>query len=200
MRRFRCQTISDVLLVSAAAVLANAQTFTTLANFSNNTGAVPSGKTGSSLVQGPDGNFYGTAKQQGANDLGTIFKMTPDGTLTTLYSFTGQADGFNPTSGLILGSDGNLYGTNQSAIFKITPGGAFTTLYNADAPVNPVTFSFGAAPATVSYDGLAASFVGLYEFYITVPSGLAGGDYQINVTQNGTALPQIMYLTVQNAN
>jgi uncharacterized protein (TIGR03437 family) len=68
----------------------------------------------------------------------------------------------------------------------------------SNALVNPVRFSFGVTPATLSYSGLAGSFVGLYEFYITVPSGLTDGDYQINVTQNGAALPQTMYLTVHN--
>jgi len=64
--------------------------------------------------------------------------------------------------------------------------------------VNPITVSFGSTPATVDYQGLYVGFVGLYEFYITVPSGLANGDYQINVKQNGVAVPQTMYLTVQN--
>jgi uncharacterized protein (TIGR03437 family) len=63
---------------------------------------------------------------------------------------------------------------------------------------NPVTFSFGSTNATLSYWGLAGGFVGLYEFYVTVPSGLANGDYQIVVTQNGVNLPQNFYLTVQN--
>jgi uncharacterized protein (TIGR03437 family) len=48
------------------------------------------------------------------------------------------------------------------------------------------------------YQGLAGGFVGLYEFYVTVPTGLANGDYQINVTQNGTTVPQTMSLTVHN--
>jgi uncharacterized protein (TIGR03437 family) len=64
--------------------------------------------------------------------------------------------------------------------------------------VNPVAVSFGSTPATLTYSGLAGSFVGLYELYITVLSGLSNGDYKINVAQNGTALPQTMYLTVQN--
>jgi uncharacterized protein (TIGR03437 family) len=64
--------------------------------------------------------------------------------------------------------------------------------------VNPVTISFGSAPAALSYAGLAGGFVGLYEFYITVPPGLANGDYQINVTQNVISVPQTMYLTVHN--
>jgi uncharacterized protein (TIGR03437 family) len=63
---------------------------------------------------------------------------------------------------------------------------------------NPVTISFGTTPATLSYSGLAGSFVGLYEFYITVPAGLANGDYQINMSQNGTPVPQTMYLSVHN--
>jgi uncharacterized protein (TIGR03437 family) len=64
--------------------------------------------------------------------------------------------------------------------------------------VNAIALSFGSTPATLSYSGLAGSFVGLYEFYITIPSTLANGDYQINVTQSGTAVPQTMFLTVHN--
>jgi uncharacterized protein (TIGR03437 family) len=63
---------------------------------------------------------------------------------------------------------------------------------------NPVTVAFGSTNATLSYAGLAGNFVGLYEFYITVPPGLANGDYQINATQNGNPVPQTMYLTVHN--
>jgi uncharacterized protein (TIGR03437 family) len=68
----------------------------------------------------------------------------------------------------------------------------------SNALVNPIVLSFGSTRATLSYSGLAGSFVGLYEFYITVPPGLPNGDYQINVTQNGTPVPQTMYLTVHN--
>jgi uncharacterized protein (TIGR03437 family) len=67
----------------------------------------------------------------------------------------------------------------------------------SNALADPIAVSFGTTPATLSYSGLAGNFVGLYEFYINVPN-VANGDYQINVTQNGTAVPQTMYLTVQN--
>jgi uncharacterized protein (TIGR03437 family) len=77
----------------------------------------------------------------------------------------------------------------------ILPG---VIVQQANALVSPVTFSFGSTPATLSYAGLAGGFVGLYEFYMTVPSGLANGDYQIKVTQSGTTVPQTMYLTVHN--
>jgi uncharacterized protein (TIGR03437 family) len=78
---------------------------------------------------------------------------------------------------------------------SIRPG---VIVQQSNALVNPVTISFGSTPATLSYAGLAGNFVGLYEFYIVVPAGLANGDYQINVNQNGTTVPQTMYLTVQN--
>ncbi len=64
--------------------------------------------------------------------------------------------------------------------------------------VNPVAISFGSTNATLSYSGLAGGFVGLYEFYVTVPTSLTNGDYQINATQNGAPVPQTMYLTVHN--
>ncbi len=63
---------------------------------------------------------------------------------------------------------------------------------------NPVTISFGSTQVAVNPQGLAGHFVGLYEFYITVPEGLANGDYKINVTQDGVPVPQTIYLTVQN--
>jgi uncharacterized repeat protein (TIGR03803 family) len=80
------------------------------------------------LVQATDGNFYGTTSGGGAKDAGTVFKITPGGTLTTLYSFNGPpAD--DPQAGLVQATDGNFYGTTSITIFKITPTGTLTTLY-----------------------------------------------------------------------
>ncbi len=95
-------------------------------------------------MQGTDGNFYGTAVNGGVNGYGTVFKITPGGTLTTLYSFCSQqpncADGGQPYAGLVQGTDGNFYGTTSwsgvelylyaGTVFEITPGGALTTLHN----------------------------------------------------------------------
>ena len=89
------------------------------------------------LVQGSDGNFYGTTSGNYSGPYGgagTIFSITPSGVLTTLYSFTGGADGVGP-SALVQGSDGNFYGTTGSiggvgTVFRITPAGVFTTLYS----------------------------------------------------------------------
>jgi uncharacterized repeat protein (TIGR03803 family) len=124
--------------VFLAVVLAlPAQTLITVANFN---GANGTGPAHMSLVQGVDGNFYGTTNSGGAGENGgTIFEITPTGTLTTLYNFctqTGCPDGANP-SGLVQATDGTFYGATAQAsagqngtIFKITPGGALTTLYS----------------------------------------------------------------------
>ncbi|MGH8297439.1 MAG: choice-of-anchor tandem repeat GloVer-containing protein, partial [Steroidobacteraceae bacterium] len=62
------------------------------------------------LIQASDGNFYGTTYGGGANSDGTVFKLTPSGSETVLYSFAGGSDGANPRAALIQASDGNFYG------------------------------------------------------------------------------------------
>jgi uncharacterized repeat protein (TIGR03803 family) len=108
-------------------------TVTILVNFNGTNGASPFTEN---LVQGKDGNLYGTTLYGGASNDGTVFKMTPAGALTTLHSFSG-ADGQNPYAGLVLGIDGNFYGTtyeggtnDEGTVFKITSAGTLTTLHN----------------------------------------------------------------------
>jgi uncharacterized repeat protein (TIGR03803 family) len=100
------------------------------------------------LALGPDGSFYGTTHQGGDYDYGTIFRITTNGALTTVYSFAGEGDGANPSAALLFASDGNLYGTTSSGgpggygtLFLITPGGAFATLVLFDSD------TYGANPA-----------------------------------------------------
>jgi len=88
------------------------------------------------------------------------------------------------------------YGIGFGDVTPTIPPGVIVTQSNT--VVNPIMLSFGSAPAILSYSGLAGGFVGLYEFYITVPPRLTNGDYEINVTYNGTTVPQTMYLTVHN--
>jgi uncharacterized repeat protein (TIGR03803 family) len=90
-----------------------------------------------SLVQGSDGYFYGTTYYGGTNGYGTVFKISTNGVLTTLHSFTGTNDGGDLNAGLVQGTDGNFYGTTQvgginggGTVFKINPSGAFTSLHS----------------------------------------------------------------------
>jgi uncharacterized repeat protein (TIGR03803 family) len=99
-------------------------------------GCYPEGQ----LVQGNDGNFYGVTAGCGATNKGIIFKISPSGTTFSIqHNFCSIAyctDGYFPYAGLILGTDGNFYGTSQGgtknagAIYKLTPAGVFTSLYN----------------------------------------------------------------------
>jgi uncharacterized repeat protein (TIGR03803 family) len=104
------------------------------------------------LVQATNGDLYGTTAEGGANCLtnygcGTVFKITPGGTLTTLYSFcpqSGCVDGRGPFGGLIQATDGDFYGTTyyggangSGTIFKIAPSGALTTLYSFCSQSSP---------------------------------------------------------------
>jgi uncharacterized repeat protein (TIGR03803 family) len=124
-------------------------TLTTLHSFSGADGLYPS----AALVQASDGNFYGTTADGGPYDncfgitCGTVFKITPAGTLTTLHNFcrhSGCPDGFQPLAGLVQARDGNFYGTTAGGgssgncylgcgtVFKITPAGVLTTLHSFD--------------------------------------------------------------------
>ena len=108
-------------------------------NFDGTNGSQPI----AGLVQDASGDFYGATTSGGVYDLGTVFKLTPHGRITTLYSFSVDI-GYSPLGGLVLASDGNFYGTTSSGgpptgtcrpsgcgtIFMITPKGKYTTLHN----------------------------------------------------------------------
>jgi uncharacterized repeat protein (TIGR03803 family) len=128
---------SILALCAALPIALAAQTFTTLYSFEGADGANPYG----GLVQAANGDLYGTTFLGGAHSRGTIFKITPGGTLTTLYSFCSEpncADGGSPDAGLVQATNGDLYGTtylsgangDNGTVFKITPGGTFTSLYS----------------------------------------------------------------------
>jgi uncharacterized repeat protein (TIGR03803 family) len=133
------------------------------------------------LVQGSDGNFYGTTTYGGTNGTGTIFKISTNGTLTSLYSFTGGNDGAAPEAGLVQGSDGNFYGTTLNGgtngagtVFTISTNGAYASLH--------------------SFNGLdgAGLFAGLVQgrdgnFYgTTFNGGTNGGGTVFQIRTNGT--------------
>jgi len=132
-----------VLVLSAIpATLLKAQTYKVLASFSGNNGANPN--VGSMLIQGMDGNFYGTASAGGdPSGDGVFFRLTASGTITSLHSFQGT-DGRTPT-GLLLLLDGNIYGLTQAGgrfhncgtIFQWTPQQSFNSLFNFHGGPDP---------------------------------------------------------------
>lgn len=99
--------------------------FKTIHSFSGSDGQFPF----STLVQGPDGDLYGSTQSGGTDNAGVIFKITTAGAVTVLHSFCGSCIDPSNTSQLILGQDGNFYGTAGPSIFKITTAGVYTALY-----------------------------------------------------------------------
>ena len=143
------------ILFALNATAGRAQSIVTAANLT---------VSANSIIQGSDGNFYGTANSGGSglcrsafgpSSCGIVFKLTPAGAMTTLYSFQPGPNAANtlpfPNS-VIQASDGNFYGTTErggkgctygcGTIFKVTPGGSGTILYTFDqvhgaAPQDP---------------------------------------------------------------
>jgi uncharacterized repeat protein (TIGR03803 family) len=124
--------VPSCLLVACVAIVP-AQTFTLLHVFQGPDGAQPG-----ALTQDSDGNLYGTTAFGGTNGLGTVYKLQKKVPYkeTVLHSFSASTDGENPGN-ILLGSDGNLYGTANGAgangvgtAFRTTPAGAFNVIYN----------------------------------------------------------------------
>jgi len=116
---------------------------TVLWNFGSGTdGQQPFG----SVVLGQDGNLYGTTTAGGTYGLGTVFRLTPAGVESVLWSFGATGDGQAPKNRLIQGSDGNLYGTTESGgafgygtVYELTLAGAETVLYSFADPATTVS-------------------------------------------------------------
>ena len=150
-----------LILVSAvAATNAGAQSFSGLYTFEGLDGGNPTAP----LVQGTDGNLYGTTSTFGTLDgVGTVFKITPAGTLTTIYTFCQASatclDGSNPVAPVIQAIDGNLYGTTfaggsgNGTVFGMTPDGTPTMLHRFNV-------SDGANPAAGLVQGIDGNFYG----------------------------------------
>jgi uncharacterized repeat protein (TIGR03803 family) len=130
--------LGTVFKVSTTGVL------TTLVNFNGDNGSAPRG-----LVKAANGDFYGATAAGGINagpfpsPGGTVYRMKPDGTLTTLVKFNGT-NGSNPQVPLVQGSDGHFYGTTygsdpmgdqgQGTVFRMTASGTLITLFNFTGP------------------------------------------------------------------
>jgi uncharacterized repeat protein (TIGR03803 family) len=108
------------------------------------------------LIMDKKGNLYGTTNGCGASNSGTVFKLTPEGTVSVLYSFgNGPNDGYGPNAALIMDKKGSLYGTTSGGfpesscygtVFEVTPAGGGTVLHN---------FIIGTGDGLTPYGGLA---------------------------------------------
>jgi uncharacterized repeat protein (TIGR03803 family) len=172
-------------------------TLTTLVTFTNTNGAHPE----AALTLGTDGNFYGTTRAGGGGiSYGTVFKVTTNGTLTTLVSFNGT-NGMNPYAALTLGNDGNFYGTTfyggsffggvqdgYGTVFKMTTNGTLTTLFS----FNGTNGAEPCAGLTLGNDG---------NYYGTTQAGGSSGDGTIfQVTTNGTLTTMVSFNGANGAN
>ena len=91
------------------------------------------------LAQGSDGNFYGTTSEGGTTGYaGTVFRISPSGTETSLYSFVGSPTDGNYPAGLVQGSDGNFYGTTYyGGAGTNSFSGGIGTVFRFSVPLNP---------------------------------------------------------------
>ncbi len=128
---FNSQGFGTVFQISTGGALTSLYSF-----IGTNDGANPE----AGLALGSDGYFYGTTEAGGAytdqngEGYGTVFKISTNGTLTSLYSFTGGNDGAYPYAGLVQGSDGSFYGTTEGG----GQGGAGTVFRLTVGPAAPV--------------------------------------------------------------
>jgi uncharacterized repeat protein (TIGR03803 family) len=147
------------------------------------------------LIQGADGNFYGTTANGGTNNVGTVFKMDPSGHVTILHSFV-TTDGMFPKASLVQGSDGWLYGTTSERGTLPTPGGAAGsgTVFKIKTDGTSFTnlHTFGLSDGMSGIDGIGP-LAGLVQgtdgdFYGTTSDGgaISGHGTVFKITSTGT--------------
>jgi len=137
----------------------------------------------SGLVADGTTSFYGTTGTGGPTGYGTVFSITRQGSLNTIYSFSGGTNGGDPAGGVITGTDGNLYGTTEiggtnsvGTIFKLTPGGAITTLHTFTTGTND-----GNSPAAGLVIASDSNFYGT-----TLTGGTSGYGTVFQLTTSGS--------------
>ena len=153
--------VVTLMLVVSAANSACAQTYTDLYHLGTNTGDPVNPGWMGLFAQGRDGNLYSTTQTGGAfvggHQYGTIFRLTPSGSMQVLASFDPSVIGALPNSGLTLGTDGNFYGTTPTGgpvgygtLFKVTPTGTVTVMHNFNGNTEGTTAN---APPIQGKDG-----------------------------------------------
>jgi uncharacterized repeat protein (TIGR03803 family) len=157
---------------------------TTIYKFDQTHGAGPL----SPVIQGTDGNFYGTTSAGGTSGLGVVFKLTSAGVITVLHNFIGS-DGEKPLAGLVQANDGNFYGVASAGgslgfgtIFKMTSTSdhTFSVIYDFDQ-------THGQAPEAALFQNTNGI---LYGNTADGGSDGAGVFYSLNISAAQFAKPQ----------
>ena len=185
MKILRISLVIVLVVVAGRTFRASAQTVTetTLHSFAG----YPT--DGSDLVaglaQGSDGNFYGAAPYGGIDDIGTVFRISPSGSYTDLYSF--GSSGAESYAGLVQDSDGNFYGTTTlggttfGTVFRISPSGSYTKLHSFAGPPTD-----GANPYTGLVEGSDGNFYGTTRFGGTSANCSGGCGIVFRITPSGS--------------
>ena len=153
------------------------------------TNGVDGGQPQASLIEGPDGALYGTTSQGGSGyQAGTVFRLTLDGQLTTLFAFTGEANATAMNITLTYGSDGTLYGVSSKGgpqysgvLFKMSPQGQFTDLFNF-VDSNFYEYPAGEFPESPLLEYSSGNFVGTTSEYGGSSSDNTGTVFTISST------------------
>jgi uncharacterized repeat protein (TIGR03803 family) len=170
---------------------------TTLYSFCSPSACPNGGLPKAALIEGSDGNLYGTTVFGGRRGNGTVFKFTPSGTLTALHRFD-PADGVRPQAGLVQDTNGKFYGTtpfggasNYGTVFRLSLGlGPFVETQTASGKVGAAVKILGTnltGTTSVSFNGTAAIFKVASSSLITttVPAGATTGFVSV-ITPKGT--------------
>jgi uncharacterized repeat protein (TIGR03803 family) len=158
----------------------------------------PQGLEPQALLQASDGNFYGATSRGGSQNLGTIFRVTPSGKFTPLFSFSGT-NGSSPGQTMVEAADGNLYGTTEfggefstGVVFKIAKNGSGFRIVHSFEKKFAVEFFFGEY-LTLGGDG-------------NIYGSSVGGGLNVAVCQYGCGtifrinIPSGQFLTIHQLN
>jgi uncharacterized repeat protein (TIGR03803 family) len=183
------------------AITAGAQTYTVLHTYSINSGSYSGILAPQTMAQGRDANLYTTINNNGTKNQGTVYSITPGGTVNTVYTFcslTSCADGGGPLGGVTLGFDGNFYGTTQGGgsrgagtVFKVTPTGTLTTLWN---------FANGTDDSVPVYTTLQGQDSNMYGVSVGQYNGQYGAIFKVSAAGVFKALRDFTYVNGADPN
>jgi uncharacterized repeat protein (TIGR03803 family) len=176
------------------------------------TGLSDGGTPSAGVIRDSEGNLYGTTFYGGAFNGGVVYKLTPSGQETVLYSFAGETDGADPVSGVLRDSGGNLYGTNVNygaggagVLYKLDTAGDLTVLHSFSAgsggyePQGVVLDPAGNLYGTTELGGGSGCYMnwgcgvvyevdtaGNYTVILTFAGGASGDGGSITLSPTGT--------------